>query len=99
MFDRVWQKGLLYKLKKAGITGSLLRWFENYLAERKQRILIRGQSSLRGNIQAGVPQGSVLGPLLFVVYINDLVDVVDCGIKMFVDDTCLYVTVDDPVSS
>ena len=98
-FDRVWHKGLLYKLRKAGITGSLLRWFENYLAERKQRVLIRGQSSLWGNIQAGVPQGSVLGPLLFLVYINDLADVVDCSIKMFADDTCLYVTVDDPVSS
>ena len=98
-FDRVMYKGLLHKLRKAGITGGLLRWFENYLAERKQRVLIRGQSSLWGNIQASVPQGSVLGPLLFIVYINDLADVVDCSIKMFADDTCLYVTVDNPVSS
>ena len=94
-FDKVWHDGLLYKLNKLGITGDLLKWFKDYLNSRQQRVLIRGQSSKWGCIEAGVPQGSVLGPLLFLVYINDIVDVVSCGIKLFADDTILYVTVDD----
>ena len=94
-FDKVWHDGLIYKLNKLGITGDLLKWFKDYLNSRQQRVLIRGQSSQWGFIEAGVPQGSVLGPLLFLVYINDIVDVVSCGIKLFADDTVLYVTVDD----
>ena len=95
-FDKVWHDGLLfYKLNKLRITGDLLKWFKDYLNSRQQRVLIRGQSSQWGFIEAGVPQGSVLGPLFFLVYINDIVDVVSCGIKLFADDTVLYVTVDD----
>ena len=94
-FDKVWHKGLLYKLHRTGIRGRLLSWFNNYLTQRMQRVVIKGQHSSWGCIEAGVPQGSVLGPLLFLVYINDLVDEVDCAIKLFADDTTLYVTVDD----
>jgi len=94
-FDKVWHKGLLYKLHKTGVRGRLLSWFENYLSQRLQRVVIKGQHSSWGGIEAGVPQGSVLGPLLFLVYINDLVDEVDCAIKLFADDTTLYVTFDD----
>ena len=98
-FDRVWHQGLLYRLRKIGIKGDLLNWFANYLTDRKQRVVIRGQSSDWGDIKAGVPQGSGLGPMCFLVYMNDLAEVVKCNLKLFADDTCLYVMVDDPTAS
>lgn len=64
-FDRVWHAGLVHKLKAAGITGSLLDWFRNYLSNRKQRVVLPGVESKWNYIHAGVPQGSILGPLLF----------------------------------
>ena len=94
-FDKVWHSGIIFKLKQLGINDVLLDWFTDYLHERKQRVIIKGQKSDWGIIEAGVPQGSVLGPLLFIVYINDLAEVVNCNIKMFADDTCLYVTIDN----
>ena len=95
-FDKVWHKGLLFKLFMIGIRGRLYEWFKDYLINRKQRVVIRGQSSEWGIIEAGVPQGSNLGPLLFLIFIDDLSKAVNCHIKLFADDTCLYVTVDDP---
>ena len=95
-FDKVWHAGLLYKLEKNGITNNLLSWFGDYLYDRRQRVVLNGQSSTWGSITAGVPQGSVLGPLLFLIYINDIVDVVNSKVKLFADDTSLYLTVDDP---
>ena len=73
-FDRVWHRGLLYKLRRIGISGSLLSWFANYLKDRKQRVVLPGASSNWSIINAGVPQGSILGPLLFLIYINDIVE-------------------------
>ena len=67
-FDRVWHKGLLFKLKQAGIGSTLLQWIASYLLNRKQRVLIPGGSSDWLPIGAGVPQGSILGPLLFLIY-------------------------------
>ena len=76
--------------------GSLLKWFESYLSERKQRLIINGQYPEWASIDAGVPQGSVLGPLLFLIYINDVTTVVNhCKIRLFADDTCLFIEVDD----
>ena len=99
-FDRVWHNGLIAKLAKIGITGNLLKWFENYLSNRQQRVVINGQESEWGQIKAGVPQGSVLGPLLFLVYINDLTNEVQSSeVRMFADDTILYVIVDNPADS
>ena len=98
-FDRVWHEGLLYKLECNGITGNLLALIQDYLANRKQRVVLNGKSSEWATISAGVPQGSVLGPLFFLVYINDLVDNVNCDIKMFADDTSLFFRVDDPLRS
>ena len=74
-FDRVWHKGLLYKLQSMGITGrSLLQWFTDYLHNRKRRVVLPGGTSDWTTISAGVPQGSIHGPLLFLVYINDIVE-------------------------
>ena len=95
-FDKVWHKGILHKLSLCGVKGNLLKWFESYLSERKQRVIINGQYSEWASIDAGVPQGSVLGPLLFLIYINDVTAVVNhCKIRLFADDTCLFIEVDD----
>ena len=89
-FDRCWHEGILYKLKLLGIGGNVIKWFQDYLNQRYQRVVVRGQSSEKGLIQAGVPQGSVLGPLLFLAYINDLPAGIRSNIKLFADDVTLY---------
>jgi len=95
-FDRVWHAGLLHKLKLAGINGNLLNWLTDYLKDRYQRVTINGQHSEWGVINAGVPQGSVLGPLLFLVFINDIVNEVNaCNVRLFADDTCIFLEVDN----
>jgi hypothetical protein len=66
-FDKVWHCGLLKKLKAYGISGNLLHWFENYLSDRNHNVVLQNCLSEVGNIKGGVPQGSVLGPLLFIL--------------------------------
>ena len=95
-FDRVWHKGLLFKLQNVGISGCLLQWFSSYLSGRKQWVVIPGASSDWANIQAGVPQGSILGPLLFLLYINDIVVNIKANVRLFADDTSLYLILEDP---
>jgi hypothetical protein len=96
-FDRVWHAGLLHKLKGHGIRGTLLKWLHSYLTDRHQRVVINGIHSAWGKIKAGVPQGSVLGPLLFLIFINDITHVIRrCKIRLFADDTCLFIHVDEP---
>ena len=94
-FDRVWHVELLHKLRAAGVTGEILNWFNNYLSDRKQRVVLPGAVSDWLFIRAGVPQGSILGPLLFLLYINDIVTDIGSNIRLFADDTSLYI-VDDP---
>ena len=89
-FDKVWHDGLIFKLEQNRISGNLLRLLQNYLNDRKQRVVINGSYSDHSNIESGVPQGSVLGPLLFLVYINDLERNIKSNIKFFADDTMLF---------
>ena len=89
-FDKVWHEGLLYKPKSFGISGDLLNLIMHYLTDRSQRVLLNGQCSNWQTILAGVPQGSILGPLVFLIYINDLPDRLKSKIKLFADDTSLF---------
>ena len=98
-FDRVWHRGLLYKLLGIGCSDKILQWFSSYLSGRKQRVVYNGQASDWTSVQAGVPQGSILGPILFLLYINDIVNDIGCPIRLFADDTSLYIVVDSPISA
>ena len=82
-FDKVWHKGLLAKLDQVGIDGILLRLFNSYLTDRKQCVIVEGVKSTLKNINAGVPQGSRLGPLLFIIFINDIVQEMESEILIF----------------
>ena len=92
-FDKVWHDGLLFKLKTYGVEGDLLLLLKNYLKNRKQRVVLNCQTSEWRKINSGVPQGSVLGPLLFLIYINDLPDGITSICKIFADDTSLFLKV------
>jgi len=89
-FDSVPHKRLLYKLRRAGIKGQILLWMEQFLNNRRQRVILRSGKSSWKPVTSGVPQGSILGPTLFLIYINDLPDAVSNVAKLFADDTKLY---------
>ena len=90
-FEKVWRPGLIFKLKQNGINGKLLDMFEHYLTDRKQRVVLNGIESPWENLLSGVPQGSVLGPLFFLIYINDLALNISANIKLFADDASLFI--------
>ncbi len=96
-FDKVYHPALLVKLQNLGISGQLLQWIESYLSDRKQRVVINGVSSDLKDINASVPQGSILGPLLFLCYVNDLVDDLETTPYLFADDTSLFCEIDSAV--
>ena len=95
-FDRVWHQGLIYKLRRCGVSGKLLTLMQSFLENRKQRTVLNGKTSTWSTISAGVPQGSILGPLFFLIYINDLTDGLKCNVKLFADDTSIFTVVHDP---
>ena len=94
-FDKVWHKGLFFKLKSYGMDGNTLKWIENYLDDRVQRVVLDWFYSSIKPISAGVPQGSVLGPFLILLYINDIADNLINNIRLFADDTSLFIVVDN----
>ena len=89
-FDRVWHAGLLHKLKSFGILGQIFGLISSFLSNRQLRVVLDGKSSEEHPVNAGVLQGSILGPTLFLLYINDLPDDVICNIAIYADDTTLY---------
>ncbi len=98
-FDRVWHDGLIHKLKNKGISGKLLAWLTSYLSNRTQQVVIKGQASDWNSNTAGVPQGSILGPLLFLIYVDDIVKDIESEILLFADDTVLLEVITDPTIS
>ena len=93
VFDKVWHEGLIFKLESIGISGNL---FKSFLSNRFQRVVLNGHCSSWSPVLAGVPQGFILGPLLFLIYINDLPENLQSTVKLFADDTSLFSTVYEP---
>ena len=98
-FNRVWHKGLIDKIKCMGAKGDLLALIESFLFKRQQTVVLNGQESEWLRIKAGVPQGSILGPLFFYIYINDLSDNLESNVKLFADDTSMFSVVSDPINT
>ena len=95
----MWHEGLLYKLKSYGISGPLLILIKSFLTNRFQRVVLNGQTSNWKNILAAVPQGSILGPLFFLIFINDIPEGIQSKIKIFADDTSIFSVMKDRISA
>ena len=89
-FDSVPHQRLLHKLHYYGIRNKTLEWIKSFLLGRSQRVQVNGAKSDWADVTSGVPQGSVLGPFLFITYINDIVCHLNCKIKLFADDAVMY---------
>ena len=89
-FEKVWHQGLHYKLRQNGISGELLNILTDFIDNRTGRVILNDQYSLRAKVEARVSQGSILCPLLFLIYINDLSDNLASNPKLFADDTSLF---------
>ena len=101
-FQRIWYgmaRWVNFKLIQNGVLGTLLKLLQNYLNNRKQRVVLNGSSADFSTIESGVPQGSVRGPLLFPIYVNDLEKNIKSNINLFADDTMFFSMVNHPVIS
>ena len=92
-FDTVPHRKFLSKLEAYGIQGPILHWIANFLTQRKMSVVVEGESSHEVDVESGVPQGTVLGPLLFLCHINDMPECVKSKIRLFADDCLLYRTI------
>ena len=98
-FDKVWHESLVFNMNSNGIRGKLLSLLFDLLDGRYQRILLNGKTSEWSHVVAGVPHGSVLGPLMFLLYINDIIIDIKCDIRIFADDVSLFHIVEDTSTS
>ena len=94
-FDKIWHEGLLLKLNQNGISRNLLKLLRDFFSYRKQHVVLNGQYLSWDNVNAGVPQGSILVLLLFLIYINDLSNNLSSNCKLFADDTSLFSVVNN----
>ena len=92
-FDKVSHSKLIWKLHQYGIRGNALSWIRAFLGNRSQTVVIEGEESGSVPVSSGVPQGSVLGPILFLVFINDLPENLSSQVRLFADDTAVYLTI------
>ena len=98
-FDKCWHSGIIAKLKQSQIDGNCLNLFESYLRGRKQIVVVDGEKSQIKEVKAGIPQGSRLGPLLWILFVNDIVENIESDILLFADDTCLFASARDPAQT
>ena len=92
-FDKVPHNCLCHKLQHLGINGTLLTWIKHFLTNRQQQVVINGESSPPSLVTSGVPQGTVLAPLLFLCYINDITTNISSKLKLYTDDVLIYSTI------
>ena len=97
--DKVDQEKLLLKLHFYGIRGNVLNWIKDFLANRTQSVVLNGSNSHNITVSSGVPQDSVLEPTLFLAYINDLLKQVRSRVRLFADDTAMYLALDNQADS
>ena len=94
-----WYEGFVYKLKRCGVSCYFLSLNHSFLEGRKQRTVLNGQSLNWGDTSAGVPQGSILGPLFFLIYLNDLTAGLKRNVTLFADNTSHFTIVQDPTTA
>ena len=94
-FDKVNHSKFLWKLHQYGIRGHVLAWIRAFLGDQSQTVVLDGEESESVPVTSGVPKGSVLGPVLFLIYINDLLDELSSQVRLFADDMAVYLTIGD----
>ena len=95
-FDKVSHRRLVLKMSYYGIRNGTLNWITEFLCGRQQQVVVDGETSEPAEVTSGVPQGTVLGPTLFLIYINDIVDNINSTIRLFADDLVVYRQINSP---